>query len=234
MARSERLWQQGTNVCKGISQMTFNDRLQLRLQHQSCDDLKRKGDWISLTMLCSRYEIILLRGLTSLSLFCSWCLSYTLTLPTCHPFTWFIDLALQARWECYGGRMKHLLRDMDMTVAKKEKLQLVIQFAGSGSLKAERVQFWLEGQQLKSPITPEESEQATLCQQPRLRGTWGNTSLTYNPTTYICQTVSAIRVLLSSSVTDCNYIFSLSLGILDKYLNLTVFCNIAIYSTVFN
>lgn len=37
--------------------------------------------------------------------------------------------------------MKHLLRDMDMTVAKKEKLQLVIQFGGSGSLKAGRVQF---------------------------------------------------------------------------------------------
>lgn len=36
--------------------------------------------------------------------------------------------------------MKHLLRDMDMTVAKKEKLQLVIQFGG-GCLKAERVQF---------------------------------------------------------------------------------------------
>lgn len=38
--------------------------------------------------------------------------------------------------ECCGGRMKHLLRDMNMIVAKKEKLQLVIQFAGSGSLKA--------------------------------------------------------------------------------------------------
>lgn len=37
--------------------------------------------------------------------------------------------------------MKHSLRDMDMTVAKKEKLQLVIQFAGSDGLKAERVHF---------------------------------------------------------------------------------------------
>lgn len=54
--------------------------------------------------------------------------------------------------------MKHLLRDMDMIVPKKEKLQLVIQFAGSGSLKAEIVQFWLEGQQLKSLKTPEKSE----------------------------------------------------------------------------
>lgn len=53
--------------------------------------------------------------------------------------------------------MKHSLRDMDMTVAKKEKLQLVIQFAGGVRLKAEKVQFWLEGQRLKSSETPEES-----------------------------------------------------------------------------
>lgn len=46
--------------------------------------------------------------------------------------------------------MKHLLRDMDMTVGKKEKLQLVIHFAGSGSLQAERVQFRLGGWRLKS------------------------------------------------------------------------------------
>lgn len=32
--------------------------------------------------------------------------------------------------------MKHSLRDMDIIVSKKEKLQLVIQFAGSCGLKA--------------------------------------------------------------------------------------------------
>lgn len=35
---------------------------------------------------------------------------------------------------------KHSLRDMNMIVAKKEKLQLVIQFTGSGGLKAHSVQ----------------------------------------------------------------------------------------------
>lgn len=67
--------------------------------------------------------------------------------------------------------MKHSLKDMDMIVAKKEKLQLVIQFEARKRLEAGGVQFTLEGQQLKSTKTPEESEWIPRLTNTAERGT---------------------------------------------------------------
>ena len=66
----------------------------------------------------------------------------------------------------------HLLRDMDMTVAKKEKLQLVIQFAGRCGALRLRESTALSGRSASQILeTPEDTELVTFLPTTGERGT---------------------------------------------------------------
>lgn len=80
---------------------------------------------------------------------------------TRHIFSWLIDFSLKVGWEHCCRRMKHFLRDIDMIVAKTEKLQHVKQFAVCMPWRLKEGVVLIGRKQLKSTKDPRKVKRIT-------------------------------------------------------------------------